>query len=72
MFREKHPIHAVSKKAGQLNKGLLAMERSASGRRPTSQGELVRVASRLYRLASREMAVYNDTGSVSHSSLLCN
>ena len=70
MFREKHPIHAVSKKAGQLNRALKAMEKSATGRRPTSQGEMVRVASRLDRLASREMAVYKNTGSVSHSSLM--
>ncbi len=74
MPREKHPIHAVAKKAGQLNKVLTAIigeERpSRDARRSTSflWEDLAKPASQLSRLAARELAGYKNTGSVSWSS----
>ena len=60
MSREKHPIHAVAKKAGQLNKLLRAIIGEEGpghdAQRPTSlhRKELVSAASRLDRLAADE------------------
>jgi len=74
MPREKHPIHAVAKKAGQLNKVLTAIigeERpSRDARRSTSfiWRDLAKATYQLSRLAARELAVYQNTGSVSWSS----
>ena len=75
MAREKHPIHLVAKKAGQLNKVMLAIMKeerpSHDARRSTSflWRDLAKATSQLNRLASRELAVYRNTGSVSWSSL---
>ncbi len=74
MSREKHPIHAVAKKAGQLNKVLTAIigeeRQSRDARRSTSflWRDLAKPASQLSHLAARELAVYRNTGSVSWSS----
>jgi len=73
--REKHPIHAVAKKAGQLNKVLTAIigeeRQSRDARRSTGflWRDLAKAALQLSRLAARELAVYKNTGSVSWSSL---
>ncbi len=75
MSREKHPIHLVAEKAGQLNKVMLAIMKeerpSHDARRLISvfRQDLAKAASQLNRLASRELAVYKNTGSVSWSSL---
>ncbi len=74
MSREKHPIHLVAKKAGQLNKVMLAIMKeerpSHDARRSTSflWRDLAKAALQLSRLAARELAVYKNTGSVSWSS----
>ncbi len=74
MPREKHPIHLVAKKAGQLNKVLTAIigeERpSRDARRSISflWRDLAKAAPQLSRLAARELAVYQNTDSVSWSS----
>ncbi|MCH8745621.1 MAG: hypothetical protein IIB31_08240, partial [Chloroflexi bacterium] len=75
MSREKHPIHLVAKKAGQLNKVMLAImkeERPSHGARgliSVFRQDLAKAVSQLNRLAARELAVYKNTGSVSRSSL---
>jgi hypothetical protein len=75
MPREKHPIHLVAKKAGQLNKVMLAIMKeerpSHDARRLISvfRQDLAKAVSQLNRLASRELAVYRNTNSVSWSSL---
>jgi len=74
MPRGKHPIHAVAKKAGQLNKVLTAIigeeGPSRDARRSTSflWEDLAKATSQLSRLAARELAVYQNTGSISWSS----
>ena len=75
MSREKHPIHAVAKKAGQLNKVMLSIMKeerpSHDARRLISvfRRDLAKAVSQLNHLASRELAVYRNTDSVSWSSL---
>ena len=75
MYKEKHPIHLVAKKTGQLNKVMLAImkeERPSHGARGLTsvfRQDLAKAASQLNRLASRELAVYRNTDSVSWSSL---
>ncbi len=75
MSREKHPIHLVAKKAGQLNKVMLAIMKeerpSHDARRSTSflWRDLAKAALQLSRLAARELAVYQNTDSVSGSNL---
>ena len=74
MSREKHPIHLVAKKAGQLNKVMLAIMKeerpSHDARRMISvRQDLAKPASQLNRLAAQELAVYKNTDSVSWSSL---
>ncbi len=75
MSREKHPIHAVAKKAGQLNKVILAIMKeegpSHDARRLISvfRQDLAKAVSQLNSLASRELAVCRNTDSVSWSSL---
>ena len=75
MSREKHPIHLVAKKAGQLNKVMLAIMKeerpSHDARRSTSflWRDLAKAVSQLNSLAAREVAVYQNTDSVSWSSL---
>ena len=75
MYKEKHPIHLVAKKAGQLNKVMLSVMKeerpSHDARRLISvfRQDLAKAVSKLNRLASRELAVYRNTDSVSWSSL---
>ena len=75
MSREKHPIHLVAKKDGQLNKVMMSVMKeerpSHDARRLISlfRQDLAKAASQLNRLASRDLAVYRNTGSVSGSSL---
>jgi len=75
MPRETHPLHLVVKKAGQLNKVMLAVMKeerpSHDARRLISvfRQDLAKAVSQLNRLAARELAVYRNTGSVSWSSL---
>ena len=66
MSREKHPIHGVAKKAGQLNKVLTAIigeeRQSRDARRCTGflWGDLAKATLQLSRLAARELAVYKN------------
>ena len=75
MYKEKHPIHLVAKKSGQLNKVMLAIMKEerpshgALGLISVFRQDLAKAVSQVNSLASRELAVYRNTGSVSWSSL---